>query len=129
MLALSDQALALLAIRCTGIPPHARSRFMQDIARQLDPPAPQKTVSPSASQQARYGALRRRRADTRRWRERQARGAACYFVEVDGETFDLLIRFGGLDAGKANDRREVAQALGKLLRRALSALLREAARS
>jgi hypothetical protein len=43
-------------------------------------------------------AKRRRVADTQAWRARQKRGAAVYPVEVDGELFDLLERFGGLDA-------------------------------
>jgi len=71
-------------------------------------------------------AFRRRRADdTRRWRERLHRGAAVYPVEVDGTTFDLLERFGGLDACKVDDKRAVAAALGRLWHRALAALLRE----
>jgi hypothetical protein len=60
-------------------------------------------------------ALRQRRAeDTRRWRERLERGAAVYPVEVDGTTFDLMERFGGLKASKVGDRLAVAAALGKL---------------
>ena len=38
----------------------------------------------------------RRAADIRRCRIRQALGAACYYVECDAETFDLLVRFEGL---------------------------------
>ena len=38
----------------------------------------------------------RRAADTARWRERLHRGAAVYPVEVDGTTFDLMERFGGV---------------------------------
>ena len=71
----------------------------------------------------------RRAADTARWRERLANGCACYIVEVDGTTFDLMERFGGLKDSKTGDRRAVATALGKLLRRALEALLREEAAS
>jgi hypothetical protein len=71
---------------------------------------------------------RRRAADVRRWRARQKRGAAVYPVEVDGTTFDLMERFGELKASKMGDRNAVADALGRLLRRALGALLREAAR-
>ena len=71
----------------------------------------------------------RRAADTARWRERLARGAAVYPVEVDGTTFDLMERFGGLKDSKTSDRRAVATALGKVLRRALEALLREEAAS
>src|SRR5262249_13667082 len=40
----------------------------------------------------------RRAADTARWRERLHRGAAVNPVEVDGTTFDLMERFGGLKA-------------------------------
>jgi hypothetical protein len=72
-------------------------------------------------------AFRQRRvADTQAWRARQKRGAAVYPVEVDGTTFDLMERFGGLEAGKADDKRAVAAALGRLWHRALAALLREA---
>src|SRR5262249_21777630 len=71
----------------------------------------------------------RRAADTARWRERLHRGAAVYPVEVDGMTFDLMERFGGLKDSKTGDRRAVATALGRLLRRALEALLREEAAS
>ena len=67
----------------------------------------------------------RRAADTARWRERLQRGAAVYPVEVDGTTFDLMERFGGLEASKVDDRRAVAAALGRLWHRALAALLRE----
>ena len=67
----------------------------------------------------------RRAADTARWRERLHRGAAVYPVEVDGTTFDLMERFAGLKDGKTGDRQAIATALGRLLRRALEALLRE----
>jgi hypothetical protein len=41
-------------------------------------------------------ARKRRVADTQAWRARQKRGAAVYPAEVDGTTFDLLERFGGV---------------------------------
>ena len=63
-----------------------------------------------------------RAADTARWRERLHGGAAVYPIEVDGPTFDLMER-------KTGDQQAVATALGKLLRRALEALLREEATS
>jgi len=47
----------------------------------------------------------RRVADTQAWRARQRRGAAVYPIEVDGRIFDLMARFGGLEADKADDRR------------------------
>jgi len=68
----------------------------------------------------------RRAADTARWRERLHRGACVLPVEADATTFDLMERFGGLKPSKVGDRRAVAVALGKLLRLALAALLREA---
>jgi hypothetical protein len=67
----------------------------------------------------------RRADDVRRCRARQARGAACYYVECDADTFDLLVRFERLGPDKIDNRQVVADALGRLLRRALGALLRE----
>ena len=66
----------------------------------------------------------RRATDTARWRERLQRGACVLPVEVDGMTFDLMERFGGLKDSKTGDRQAIATALGKLLRRALEAFLR-----
>jgi hypothetical protein len=71
----------------------------------------------------------RRAAGTARWRERLQRGACVLPVEADATTFDLMERFGGLKDSKTDDRQAVATALGKLLRRALEALLREEAAS
>jgi hypothetical protein len=71
----------------------------------------------------------RRAADTARWRDRLRRGACVLPVEADGTTFDLMDRFGGLKESKIGDRHAIATALGKLLRRALEALLREEAAS
>jgi len=41
---------------------------------------------------------------------------AVYPVEVDGQLFDLMERFGELKNSKTGDRQAVATALGKLLR-------------
>jgi hypothetical protein len=82
-----------------------------------------------ASPQRRVARRRQACDRTRRWRERLQRGAAVYPIEVDGTTFDLMERFGGLKDSKTGDRQAVATALGKLLRRALEALLREEAAS
>jgi len=71
----------------------------------------------------------RRAADTARWRERLRRGACVLPVEADATTFDLMERFGGLKDSKTSDRQAIATALGKVLRRALEALLREEAAS
>jgi hypothetical protein len=45
---------------------------------------------------------------------------------VDGETFDWLAYFNELDPDRGGDRQAVSDALGRLLRRAIGALLREA---
>jgi len=72
-------------------------------------------------------AFRKQRvADTQAWRARRKRGAAVYQVEVDGMTFDLMERFGGLRLDQADDKQAVAAALGRLWHLALAALLREA---
>ena len=52
----------------------------------------------------------RRAADTRRWRERLDRGAPVYPVEVVGQLFDLMERFGGLKDSKTGDRQAIATA-------------------
>src|SRR5262249_40598436 len=57
-------------------------------------------------------------------RERLHRGAAVYPVEVDGTTFDLMERFGGLEASKADDRRAGGAPLRRAWRRAPAAVLR-----
>src|SRR5262245_7687806 len=49
--------------------------------------------------------VRRQRARYQAWRARQKRGAAVYPVEVDSTTFDLMERFGGLEADKVDDKR------------------------
>ena len=59
MLALSDEALARLAIGATRIPTSSRGRWLHELARRLDPPAKPKT---------RQG----------RWRQRQRNGGAIY---------------------------------------------------
>jgi hypothetical protein len=56
-------------------------------------------------------------------------GAQIVVPMIDGRTFDLMERFGGLKDSKIGDRQAVATALGKLLRRALESLLREEAAS
>jgi hypothetical protein len=69
---------------------------------------------------------RRRRLDTQRWRSRQRRNVDLYSIECGREEYGLAVQFGGLRDG-ATDKRVIAVAIGKLLRRALAALLREEA--
>ena len=67
---------------------------------------------------------RRRRLDTQRWRSRQRRNVELYSIEAGPAEYDLAVQFGGLREG-TRDKRVIAVAIGKLLRRALVALLRE----
>jgi hypothetical protein len=73
--------------------------------------------------------LRRRAEDTRRWRSRCRRAVSLYQIEVDSEALDLAIQFGGLKETQITNKHAVNAALGRLLRRALAALLREDGRS
>jgi hypothetical protein len=66
---------------------------------------------------------RRRAADTARWRSRRQRCVELYQMEAGPAEIDLAIRFGGLKESRVSDRHAVNAALGKLLRRALRALL------
>jgi hypothetical protein len=63
MLALDDAALARLMIGATRLPANARSRWLQDLARKLDPPPRPLT----------------RQA---RWRTRHRNGRAIYRLET-----------------------------------------------
>jgi hypothetical protein len=63
----------------------------------------------------------------RRCRARRRAGKAILPLEADGETFDLMIYFGGLDPGRVNDRQSVVEALARLVRLGFAALLRERA--
>ena len=68
---------------------------------------------------------RRRAADTARWRSRRRRGVQLFQIEAGPYEYDLAIEFGGLDENQTADKVAIAAALGRLLRRALVALLRE----
>lgn len=71
-------------------------------------------------------AARRRRhaAATARWRSRQRRCVELFQIEAGSYEYELAIRYGGLRQG-SEDKIAIAAALGRLLRRALVALLRE----
>jgi hypothetical protein len=75
---------------------------------------------------AKVAARRRRRAeDTARWRSRVARGVQLFQLEAGPDEYELAIRFGGLEESQRSNKTAVNAALGRLLRRALLALLRE----
>jgi hypothetical protein len=68
---------------------------------------------------------RRRAADTARWRSRRRRGVQLFQIEAGPREYDLAVEYGGLREDQIADKAAIAAALGRLLRRALVALLRE----
>jgi hypothetical protein len=78
---------------------------------------------------AKVAARRRRRAaDTARWRSRRRRGVELFSIEAGSREYDLAIRYAGLREDQLSDKSAVSAALGRLLRRALLALLNEETR-
>jgi hypothetical protein len=71
---------------------------------------------------------RRRAADTARWRSRRRRGVQLFQVEAGPTEYDLAIRYGELKEAQISNKTAVNAALGRLLRRALTALLHEGKR-
>ena len=67
--------------------------------------------------------LRRRAADTARWRSRRRRGVQLFQIEAGPREYDLAVEYGGLREDQITDKAAVNAALGRLLRRALVALL------
>lgn len=75
---------------------------------------------------AKLAARRRRRAaDTARWRSRRQRGVQLFQLEAGLEEFDLAVKYGGLRDDQTGNKVAVNAALGRLLRRALVALLQQ----
>ena len=66
---------------------------------------------------------KRRAADMRACRKRQAAGIALFYVAADETTYDMMERFAELSPSKVGDREAVRAALGRLLRAGLKALL------
>ena len=78
------------------------------------------------SDDAKIRARRKRRAaDTRRWRSRLRRRVQLFQIEAGAPEYDLALKYGGLREDQISDKMAVSAALGRLLRRALVALLRE----
>jgi hypothetical protein len=73
---------------------------------------PHKSPRQRAPSQA---ALARRRARTRRYRQRARVGRMCITVEVDAGIIDMLCRLRWLPAREFHERREIAAAIGALL--------------
>lgn len=71
---------------------------------------------------------RRRAADTARWRSRRRRGVELFSFEAGPQEYDLAVKYAGLREAQTANKVAVNAALGRLLRRALSALLREVER-
>jgi hypothetical protein len=98
MLALSDGALARLAISATALPPHARGRWLRQIANRIDPP-PQ-------------------RSDTvRKARLRQRERSGHIVLQVEVHEHDLaaaMIEAGLLTEAQALSRADLARALARI---------------
>ena len=66
---------------------------------------------------------RRRAADTAAWRSRQRRGVQLFQVEAGAWEYGLMVRYAGLREDRTSDKRVVRDALVRLLRKALAALV------
>lgn len=74
--------------------------------------------------QLKDAAYRRKRAlDTARCRKRQRRGLQLHKFEAGEWEYDLAIRYAGLEESQVGNRTAVDTALGRLLRKALVALV------
>lgn len=117
MLALDDSALARIVIGATAVAPDERRRWLEQIARKLDPP---KSCNLQDSPPPKFRNLRNSppRPATRqaRWRERQRKGRAIFRIEADHDSVLLaLIETGRISEADALDRRKVEAALATVL--------------
>lgn len=71
---------------------------------------------------------RRRTEDMRRLRSRIRRKVQLFDIEVDGFTYDMAIKFGGLKESQVDNKPKVTVALGKVLRKGLISLLENSAK-
>jgi hypothetical protein len=102
MLALTDQALARIALAASAVALEERGSWLQDLSRRLDPPP---VVSPGA----RY---------TRRWRARGRNGEVLLRVTVDEAAFAVAaVQHGLLSPELADDRTALTAAAEKALAR------------
>src|SRR5262245_53250586 len=105
MLALTDAALAHLAIAATGIDPRRRGRWLREIAAKLDPDiGPER--SPAARRQARVRARRRNGLHLYRLELRD--------IAVEG-LIAMMMSTGQLTEAKALDHRVIEAKLAALL--------------
>jgi hypothetical protein len=93
VLALSDEALARLAIGATRLRSNARARWLRELARRLDPePRP-------ATRQG-------------RWRQRQRNGVVCYKLELHAApVIEMLIQQGRVSEAEALQHERVEAAI------------------
>ncbi len=66
---------------------------------------------------------RRRNADTARWRSREARHVQLHQVEAGDFEYDLCVKYAGLKESQLTNKVAVNTSLGRLLRKALTALI------
>ena len=101
MLALDDQAFALVCIAAGRVPPEQRAEWLQDLAARLDPP-------PGPSE-----AAERQRAH----RARLKAGRMVLAIEVDDVLVPAALAEAGLlDLANIEDREAVARAVERLIK-------------
>jgi hypothetical protein len=103
MLALDDAALARLCIGATAVAPEDRCRWLQNIARRIDPPHH----------------IINQRARNRRARERRRKGRRIYRLELSDRTVEgaisALIASGALTEAQAKDQKQIERELARHL--------------
>jgi hypothetical protein len=105
MLALTDAALAHLAIAATRIDPRRRGQWLRAVAAKLDPPQP-RARTPAARRQAKT-------------RTRRKNGTRCYTVEIPDQIAEgmisALVATERLTEAEAYDHARVQAELGRML--------------
>ncbi|HMF28579.1 MAG TPA: hypothetical protein VKE42_07390 [Candidatus Cybelea sp.] len=104
MLALTDAALARLAIAATGIDPRRRRQWLREVAAKLDPASEARAPSPDAR--------RRARVRQARWRARQPDGLSYYrFPLARDRLAEAMIASGRLSEDASRRRSEIEREL------------------
>jgi hypothetical protein len=103
MLALDDQAMALVFVAASAIPPDKRKAWLADVAHQLD--------QISLSGEIRSAPLAPSTVRTRRWRARESAGQVLLTVAVDEASLVVrLVADGLLNPTVADSRKALTTA-------------------
>ena len=107
MLALTDEALCRLAVAATRVAPEARSTWLKDLAKRLEP-------STGLSEQEKRRARSRR--NTAAWRKREADGLTVIKFTADEAVIAVgLTQHGYLDPALADNSVALSKAAKKAL--------------